>query len=86
MLGASPYGLLTTDSGRFGVWDSGVSGRKATDLSQPQAYATAADLDVQYDAHSPRPATAVRRVEPAQLVQRAEWHGGGVLDRRSNGI
>jgi hypothetical protein len=36
----------------------------ATDLTEQQAHATAADLDVQYDAHGPRPARSVRRVDP----------------------
>lgn len=36
----------------------------------------ASDLEVQYDTHGPRPADAVRRVDPAQAVQRAEWASG----------
>jgi len=35
----------------------------------------ATDLDIQYDAHGHRPAD-VRRVEPAQPIQRAQWHSG----------
>jgi hypothetical protein len=36
----------------------------------------AADLDVQYDAHGPRPAAAVHWVKPAKRVKWAEWHNG----------
>ena len=80
MLGRFTVRPADDGSATFGVWDSAVSGWRATDLTEHQAHATATDLDIQYDAHGPRPATSVRRVEPAQQVQRAEWHDGGVLD------
>lgn len=39
----------------------------------------AVDLEIQYDAHGPRPAETVRRLDAPQPVRRAEWHEG-VLD------
>ena len=82
MLGRFTVRPAENGSGSFGVWDSAVSGWRATDLTEQQAHATAADLDVQYDAHGPRPATSVRRVEPAQQVQRAEWREKGQRELR----
>lgn len=65
-------------SGRFGVWDGAVNGWRAADIdNEMEARLVASDLDVQYDAHGPRPSDAVRRVDhPAQPVQRAEWLDG----------
>jgi hypothetical protein len=80
MLGRFTVRKAGDGSDRFGIWDGSVNGWRASDLTEAQAHAMATDLDVQYDAHGPRPAEAVRRVEPAQRVQRAQWHGGGVLD------
>jgi hypothetical protein len=84
MLGRFTVRPAGDGSARFGVWDSAVSGWRATDLTEQQDHATAVDLDVQYDAHGPRPAASVRRVEPAQQVQSAEWHDGGHVWIRDN--
>ena len=64
-------------SNRFGVWDGAVNGWRAIGIDdETEAYRVASDLDVQYDAHGPRPADAVRKIDPAQPVQRAEWTTG----------
>lgn len=77
MLGRFTVRPLDDGSGRFGVWDGAVNGWRATDIDdETEAHRTASDLDVQYDAHGPRPADAVRKVDPAQPVQRAQWHDG----------
>ena len=71
----------------FGVWDGAVNGWRATGLdTEWEAQRVASDLDLQYDAHGPRAADAVRRVDPAQPVQRARWKTG-TLDAwiRDNG-
>jgi hypothetical protein len=61
----------------FGVWDGAVNGWRAIGIDdETEAYQMASNLDVQYDAHGPRPADAVRKVDPAQAVQRAEWTTG----------
>ncbi|GAA2824424.1 hypothetical protein [Kribbella solani] len=65
---------------RFGVWDGAVNGWRATGIDdEGKARELASDLDVQYDAHGPRAADAVRHVDPALPVQRASW-SAGVLD------
>ncbi|MGH3372006.1 MAG: hypothetical protein ACRDPR_18635 [Nocardioidaceae bacterium] len=54
-----------------------MNGWRANDLpDEAEAHRIASELDVQYDAHGPRPADAVRRVEPSQPVRRAEWRTG----------
>ena len=61
----------------FGVWDSAVNGWRATGISdEPRARELASDLEIQYDAHGPRPADAIRHVQPSQEVQRAAWSTG----------
>jgi hypothetical protein len=57
--------------GTFGVWDGGVNGWHASGLDAGAAERAKVDLDLQFNAHGPRPADDVRRVEPAQLVERA---------------
>jgi len=77
MLGRFTVRPADDESGRFGVWDGAVNGWRAIDIdSETEAQRIASDLDVQYDAHGPRPADAVRRVDPAQPVQRAQWENG----------
>jgi hypothetical protein len=64
----------------WGVWDGAANGWRGSDLTEHDAHATADDLDLQYDAHGPRPADTVRRVDPAQPVDRADWQPAGVLE------
>ena len=35
-------------------------------------------MELQYDAHGPRPADAIRRLEVPQRVRRAEWAEGEI--------
>ncbi|TDD26931.1 hypothetical protein E1218_11940 [Kribbella turkmenica] len=77
MLGRFTVRPLDDGSNRFGVWDGAVNGWRATDIDdETEAHRIASDLDVQYDAHGPRPADAIRKVNPTQAVQRAQWHNG----------
>jgi len=88
MLGRFTVRPADDGSNRFGVWDGAVNGWRATGIDdEGQARQLASDLDVQYDAHGPRPAEAVRRVDPSQQVQRAIW-ATGELDVwiRDNGV
>jgi len=80
MLGRFTVRPDETAPGRFAVWDSAVSGLRATDLAQDQAYEMATELDIQYDAHGPRSTNAIRKVDPQQQVDRVERQPAGVLD------
>ena len=62
---------------RFGVWDGAVNGWRATGIdTEAEAREISFGLDVQYDAHGPRPADAIRKVDPALPVLRASWTTG----------
>lgn len=63
-----------------GVWDGAANGWRARDLTEQQAHQVAADLELQYDAHGPRPPETVRRVQPPRPVARAVWQSGGVIE------
>jgi hypothetical protein len=77
MLGRFTVRPADDGSDGFGVWDGAVNGWRATGIdSEAKAREVASDLDVQYDAHGPRAADAVRRVDPSQPVQRARWLTG----------
>ncbi|ONI79061.1 hypothetical protein BWI15_00345 [Kribbella sp. ALI-6-A] len=76
MLGRFTVRPATGDDGPFAVWDNAVNGWRATGLDEVAAEEMKADLDLQYDAHGPRPAGDVRRAEPARPVQYADWHPG----------
>ncbi|MFD3406996.1 hypothetical protein ACFWUU_40310 [Kribbella sp. NPDC058693] len=68
-----------TAEGQFGVWDAAVNGWRARGIADElEATGTAAELELQYDAHGPRPADAVRRLEVSQRVRRAEWAEGEI--------
>lgn len=65
------------------VWETQRRSRNLAQVAgfhpgDPEAKARelASDLDVQYDAHGPRAADAIRHVDPAQKVQRATWSTG----------
>jgi hypothetical protein len=58
-------------NGTYGVWDGAVHGWRATGRDSDDAQRQKVDLDLQFNAHGPRPADDVRPVEPAQLVERA---------------
>jgi hypothetical protein len=61
------------DSDGWGVWDGAANGWRGLGLTEHDAHATADDLDLQYDAHGPRSADTIRRVEPA--LPRPALHG-----------
>ncbi|MFF1823616.1 hypothetical protein ACFVWG_40310 [Kribbella sp. NPDC058245] len=77
MLGRFTVRPADDGSDGFGVWDGAVNGWRASGLgTEVEAVRMASDLEVQYDTHGPRPADAVRRIDPVQPVQRAEWATG----------
>jgi hypothetical protein len=77
MLGRFTVRPSDDGSNGFGVWDGAVNGWRATGIDdEAKAQEIASDLDVQYDTHGPRPADAIRHVDPAQPVQRAAWSAG----------
>jgi hypothetical protein len=77
MLGRFTVRPSDDGSNRFGVWDGAVNGWRAIGIDdEAEAHRIASDLDIQYDAHGPRPADAIRKVDPAQPVQRAQWQNG----------
>jgi hypothetical protein len=80
MLGRFTVRPADDESEGFGVWDGAVNGWRASGLStEVEANRMASELEVQYDTHGPRPADAVRRVDPPQPVQRVE-RAAGELD------
>lgn len=63
--------------GQFGVWDGAVHGWRARHLpDQLTAAETAVELEIQYDAHGPRPADAIRSYDEPKRVRRAQWYEG----------
>lgn len=88
MLGRFTERPSDDESNTFGVWDSAVNGWRATGITnEPKARELASDLDIQYRAHGPRPADAIRHVHPSQEIQRAAWSTGEldvwIRDKRS---
>lgn len=69
-----------TEAGQYGVWDGGSNGWRGRGLPEAAAHQLAADLELQYDAHGPRDAATVRRLDAPQEVDRATWEAGGLLD------
>jgi hypothetical protein len=65
--------------GQFGVWDGAVHGLRARGLhDELSAAEMAVDLEIQYDAHGPRPPNAVRILQVPQAVHRATWSDGQI--------
>ena len=61
-------------NGQLAVWDGAVHGFRARHLpDELTANKTAVDLEIQYDAHGPRPSENIRKLDPPQRVLRAEW-------------
>lgn len=60
--------LSDDGSGTFGVWDNAVNSWRVTNLDLAAAEQTKADLDLQFDAHGPRPPDNIRTVDPPQPV------------------
>jgi hypothetical protein len=76
MLGRFTVRPSNDGDGTYGVWDGAVNGWRSQGLSAEAAEHAKTELDVQFDAHGPRSADAVRRVNPAQPVEHAEWEPG----------
>jgi hypothetical protein len=68
------------DDGSVGVWDCAINAWRSAGQNQAQAEQHAADLELQFDAWGPRPAQAVRRVQPPVAVDNASWQPAGLLD------
>jgi len=64
------------DPATYGVWDAATHGWRGRALSETRAREVAADLELQYDAHGPRPAESVRRLSAPRPV----WRPAGVLE------
>jgi hypothetical protein len=65
--------------GCYGIWDGAVNGWRARGLKDEMAAAEkAVELEIQYDAHGPRPADAVRLLPAPRAVRRATWSDGQI--------
>jgi hypothetical protein len=62
----------------WSVWDNAMNGHRGRGLSQAEANAVAADLELQYDVHGARDQANVRRISPPVPVD--AWQRAGVLD------
>ncbi len=67
-------------SGVWGVFDAGVMGWRATDLSEVDAQQQAADLNVTFNQYGQRNEDDRRRVDPPIEVESATWSAAGELD------
>jgi hypothetical protein len=88
MLGRFTVRPSNDGDGTYGVWDGAVNGWRASGLTDADtAEQMKADLDLQYNAHGPRPAVDVRRADPAKPVRIATDWKPGELDAwiRENG-
>jgi hypothetical protein len=67
-------------SGVWGVFDAGVMGWRARDLSEDDAQQQAADLNVTFNQYGQRNEEDRRRVDPPIEVESATWSAAGDLD------
>jgi hypothetical protein len=67
-------------SGKWGVFDGGVMGWRATDLTEDEAHEQAADMNVTFNQYGRRADEDRRAVDPPIDVEIATWSGAGVLD------
>jgi len=67
-------------SGVWSIWDGGVMGYRATDLSENEAKQQAADLNVTFNQYGQRKADDRRQVKPPVPVESATWTAAGELD------
>jgi hypothetical protein len=67
-------------SGVWGVFDAGVMGWRATDLSEDEALQQAADLDVIFNQYGQRDQADRIEVQPPIEVESATWSTAGNLD------
>jgi hypothetical protein len=64
----------------WGVFDAGVMGWRATDLSEDEAHEQAADLIAAFNQYGRRSEDDRREVNPPIQVESATWSPGGTLD------
>ena len=67
-------------SGVWGVFDAGVMGWRATDLSEDEAHQQAADLNVIFSQYGQRDQVDRLEVKPPIEVESATWSAAGELD------
>jgi hypothetical protein len=58
------------------VWDNAINGHRGRCDSQTEAYALAADLELQYNAHGPRDPATVRKLDQPLAVDGWRRHIG----------
>ncbi|GAB2605250.1 hypothetical protein GCM10027269_71670 [Kribbella endophytica] len=81
MLGRFTVRPSNDGDGTYGVWDGAVNGWRASGLvDAATAELMKSDLDLQYNAHGPRPAGDVRRADPVEPVLFAVGWEPGELD------
>jgi len=64
----------------WGVFDAGVMGWRATDLSEDEAHEQAADLNATFNQYGRRADEDRREVNPPIAVEVATWSTAGELD------
>jgi hypothetical protein len=67
-------------SGVWGVFDAGVMGWRATDLSEDEAHEQAANLNVIFSQYGQRDQADRLEVNPPIEVESATWSAAGKLD------
>jgi hypothetical protein len=72
--------LILIGSGVWGVYDGGVMGWRATDLSEGAAIQQAADLNVSFNQYGQRNEADRLEVQPPIEVDAAAWSAAGQLD------
>ena len=65
----------------WGVFDAGVMGWRATDLSEDEAHQQAADLNFTFNQYGERAHADRQEVDPPIEVEWATWAPAGQLDR-----
>jgi hypothetical protein len=79
MLGRFTVRPSAEGDGTFGVWDGAVNGWSVSNLDAAAAEQMKTDLDLQFNAHGPRPADEIRSVDPAQPVEHlVAWEPGNL--------
>jgi hypothetical protein len=80
MLGRFTVRPSDAGDGTYGVWDGAVNGWRAPSLEKADAERVKTDLDLQFNAHGPRPADDIRSVDPPQPVEHLTAWEPGELD------
>jgi hypothetical protein len=67
-------------SGVWGVFDAGVMGWRANDLSEDEAYQQAANLNLMFSQYGQRNESDRVEVQPPVEAETATWSAAGTLD------